>query len=264
VPERVADPRDPRLRDFTDLRDTQLRTAKEAAEGLFLAEGDTTIRRALAAGYRPRALLATDRWAGRYADLDAPVYVGDDDVVHGVTGFAVHRGALASFDRKPLPEAGDLLGEATRIVVVEDLVDPTNVGLIFRSVAALGWDGVLLTPRCADPLFRRAVKTSMGAVFAVPWTRVPWFEGAALLRAAGFTLAALTPSAEAVPLDEVPRETPRLALAVGTEGPGLSRRWLDTADLLVRIPMAEGVDSLNVAAAAAIALYALRPGGGRD
>ena len=258
--ERVTDPHDPRLRDFTGLRDTQLRRAKETAEGLFLAEGDATIRRALAAGYRPRALVATPPWADRYEDVPAPVYVVDEHTLRGTTGFTVHRGALASFDRRPLPEPGDLVREASRIVVIEDLVDTTNLGLIFRSAAALGWDGALLTPRCADPLYRRAVKTSMGAVFSLPWTRIPWREGAALLREHGFALAALTPAADATPLETFAPGPRRLAIALGAEGPGLSDRWLAEADVRLRIPMHGQTDSLNVAAAAAIALYALRAG----
>jgi tRNA G18 (ribose-2'-O)-methylase SpoU len=260
---RVDDPGDPRLRDFTDLRDVQLRSAREPAEGLFLAEGEATIRRALAAGYEPRAVLLTDRWLAPLADvldpIDVPVYVVYDGVLAGTTGFPVHRGALASFGRRPIPDAGELLMDATRVVVLEDLSDHTNVGAVFRCAAALGWDAVLLTPRCADPLYRRAVRTSMGAVFDVPWTRI---DGPDSVCDAGFTLAALTPAADAVPLADV-RPPARLALALGAEGPGLTAGWLDRAELRVRVPMRAGVDSLNVAAAAAIACYVLgRPSGG--
>lgn len=260
--ERVADPADPRLRDFTRLRDVQLRSVREPAEGLFIAEGETTIRRAVAAGYAPRAVLLTERWLAPLDDLlagiDAPVLLVEDDLLTATTGFPVHRGALASMGRRPLPDLDGVIAAARRVAVLEDLSDHTNLGAVFRSAAALGVDAVLLTPRCGDPLYRRAVRTSMGAVFAVPWTRIPWFEGPALLRAAGLELVALTPAADAVDLSGVdPAAHPRLALALGSEGHGLSPRWIEAADLRVRIVMRAGVDSLNVAAAAAVAFYAL-------
>jgi tRNA G18 (ribose-2'-O)-methylase SpoU len=256
---RVDDPGDPRLRDFTDLRDVQLRSLREPAEGLFLAEGDATIRRALEAGYEPRAVLCTERWLAPLADvlepIDIPAYVVDRDTLGVTTGFPVHRGALASFRRRPVPDASELLETASRVVVLEDLSDHTNLGAVFRCAAALGWDAVLLTPRCADPLYRRAVRTSMGAVFGVPWSRV---DGPRPIRDAGLTLAALTPAADAATLDDV-LPPARLALALGAEGPGLTDRWLDAADVRVRIPMRAGIDSLNVAAAAAVACYAFGP-----
>lgn len=260
--ERIGDPHDPRLRDFTDLRDVQLRSRREPAEGLFIAEGEATIRRAVEAGYAPRAILLTERWLPPLEDVlrvtGAAALVVQDDVLEATTGFPVHRGALASMDRRELPAVADVMEGAARIVVLEDLNDHTNLGAVFRSAAALGVDGVLLTPRCGDPLYRRAVRTSMGAVFSMPWTRVPWFEGPQLLRDAGFELAALTPAPDALRLDDVdPTEHPRLALALGSEGHGLSERWIGAADLRVRIPMREGIDSLNVAAAAAVACYAL-------
>ncbi|MEP6759109.1 MAG: RNA methyltransferase [Actinomycetota bacterium] len=252
----VADRLDPRLRDFLDLRDTQQRAAREPAEGFFLAEGEVTIRRALAAGYEPRSVLSTDRWIASLDDLDVTAYVVPEDVLEATTGYPVHRGALASFARRPLPSVGEVLDGARRAVILQDLVDHANVGAIVRSAGALGWNAVLVTPRCADPLYRRAVRTSMGAVFAVPWTRIDDGTGIADLHEAGFAVAALTPALDAVAIDalEVPE---RLAVAVGSEGPGLSSRWLATADLRVRIPMYGAVDSLNVATAAAIALYAL-------
>ena len=260
--ERIADPQDPRLRDFTDLRDVQLRSRREPEEGLFLAEGEATIRRAVEAGYAPRAVLLTERWLPPLEDLldatGASALVVEDEVLEATTGFPVHRGAIASMDRRPLPTFEQVVQEAARIVVLEDLSDHTNLGAVFRSAAALGVDGLLLTPRCGDPLYRRAVRTSMGAVFSVPWTRVPWFEGPRLVREAGLELAALTPARDAQRLDSLdPSAHPRLALALGSEGHGLSPRWLDAADLRLRIPMREGIDSLNVAAAAAVACYAL-------
>ncbi len=260
--ERIDDPTDPRLRDFTELRDVELRTAREADEGLFIAEGEKTIRRALDAGYEPRAFLLTEAWLTSVEPLagDAAVYVVPDDVLDATTGYPVHRGALASFHRRPLPALDDVLAGARRVAVLEDIQDHTNLGAIFRSAAALGVDAVLLTPRAADPLYRRAIRTSMGAVFSIPWTRVPWFEGPDLLRDAGLTLLALTPDPAARDLREVDAATiERAALAIGNEGEGLSERWLRAADLRVRIPMREGIDSLNAAAAAAVAFYALAP-----
>jgi tRNA G18 (ribose-2'-O)-methylase SpoU len=262
--ERPAAPDDPRLRDFTELRDVELRTAREADEGLFIAEGEKTIRRALDAGYEPRAFLLTEAWLGSVEPLaaDAPIYVVPDDVLDATTGYPVHRGALASFHRRPLPSLDEVLDGAYRVAVLEDVSDHTNLGAIFRSAAALGVDAVVLTPRAADPLYRRAIRTSMGAVFSIPWTRVPWFEGPDLLREAGLTLLALTPDPSAQDLREVSAPD-RAALAIGNEGDGLSDRWLNAADLRVRIPMREGIDSLNAAAAAAVAFYALAPGAPR-
>lgn len=257
--EPVRDPSDPRLRDFLRLRDVQLRSTREPAEGLFLAEGERTIRRALAAGYEIRAVLTTGSWLTPLADVlgDVDVYVMDEAALSETVGYPVHRGALASFDRRPLPALDDVLRDARRVVVLEDLVDHTNVGAIFRSAAALGWHAVLLTPRGADPLYRRAVRTSMGAVFRLPWTRIDHREGPRLLHDAGFGVWALTPDGDRS-IEEV--ETPgRLAVVLGAEDAGLSDRWRDAADVRVRIAMAGGVDSLNVAAAAAIALHALGP-----
>ncbi|HEX3299524.1 MAG TPA: RNA methyltransferase [Actinomycetota bacterium] len=251
----VDDPNDPRLSPFLDLRDTRMRAAREPAEGFFLAEGILTIRRALAAGYEPRAVLATERMLADLDDVDVTAYVVSDRVLEATTGFPVHRGALASFSRRPMPDAAAMLEGAARVVVLEDLVDTTNVGAIFRAAAALGWDAVVLSARCGDPLYRRAVRTSMGAVFTVPWTRVAHHDGIDVLHGAGLTVIALTPSAS---VDIGTIEPPlRGALLVGSEGPGVSRRWLDAADLAVRIPMHHEIDSLNVATAAAIGLYAL-------
>ena len=253
---RIADSHDPRLGDFLDLRDTQQRAAREPAEGFFLAEGEVTIRRAAAAGYEPRAVLTTDRWVEALDDLDVIAYVVPDDVLEATTGFPVHRGALASFARRPLPSVGAVLVGARRAVILADLVDHANVGAIVRSAGALGWDAVLVTTRCADPLYRRAVRTSMGAVFTVPWTRIDDRTAVEELHEAGFTVAAMTPAPDARAIDDI--EIPeRLAVAVGSEGPGLSPRWLAASDLRVRIQMHGQVDSLNVATAAAIALYAL-------
>jgi tRNA G18 (ribose-2'-O)-methylase SpoU len=254
--ELITDPADPRLTEFLDLRDTQMRAAREPAEGFFLAEGEVTIRRAVAAGYSPRAVLTTERWVASLDDLDVVAYVVADAVMDATTGYPVHRGALASFARMPLQSPTAVLARARRIVVLEDLVDHTNVGAIFRSAAALGWDAVLLTQRSADPLYRRAVRTSMGAVFTIAWTRIEHPGGLGVLHDAGFDVAALTPAVDAVGIESV-RPAERLAIVVGSEGPGMSSRWLAEADIRVRIPMRRPVDSLNVSNAAAIALYVL-------
>ena len=311
----VDDPGDPRLADYARLTDVRLRTSMEPAHGLFVAEGDKVIRRAVAAGYRVRSMLVTRDKLASLADVaDAcpgPVYVISHEVAEQVTGYRVHRGALASMARRPLPtvtgllsgalwarglsggplarglSGGPLAGDGAvagdagpaaagtahqadagrpgwprRIVLLEDLVDHGNVGGIFRCAAALGVDAVILSPRCADPLYRRAVKVSMGAVFTIPYARMSdWRGGLAEIRAAGFTLLALTPDQSAMPLDKLAL-TGRVALLLGTEGDGLSSRWLAEADTAICIRMSEGamalgVDSLNVVAAAAIACHEL-------
>lgn len=260
----VHDPADGRLRDYLRLTDTSLRRVLEPAEGLFVAEGEKVIRRAVAAGYPLRSVLMERRWLPGLADVvtaagDVPVYLADPDLLRQVTGYAVHRGALAALARRPLPAPADLLETADRLVVLESMVDPTNVGAVFRTAAALGLDAVLLDPRCADPLYRRAVKVSMGATLTMPYGRFErWPAGLAEVRRAGLKVLALTPAPDAVPLDELdPSATGRCALLLGTEGPGLSRGALAAADHAVRIPMARGVDSLNVAAAAAVACWAV-------
>jgi tRNA G18 (ribose-2'-O)-methylase SpoU len=280
----IDGPDDSRLADYTRLTDAALRTHLEAEQGLFIAEGTKVITRAVAAGYPVRSmLLARSRLidlpalgdGGRSAE--APVYVVPDDVAERLTGYRVHRGALASLARRPLPEVAGLIAGRRRIVVLEDLVDHANVGAIFRCAAALGVDAVVLSPRCADPLYRRSVKVSMGAVFAIPYARMNgWYDGLADLRAAGFRVLALTPDERATPIGAVLGGTglsgtglggadDRVALVFGTEGGGLSGRWLREADQAVRIPMdaaarAAGVDSLNVVAAAAIACHLLTSG----
>jgi len=258
---------DPALDDFLRLTDVALRRRTEPAGGLYLAESTKVIERALAAGHRPRSVLTRAEWLPLLEPLlaghpEVPVYVGEDDALTALTGFHLHRGALASMHRPALPPPAAVLAGARRVVVLEDIVDHTNVGAIFRSVAALGADAVLVTPRCADPLYRRSVRVSMGAVLQVPWTRLPeWREAAPLLHDAGFRIAALALAPGGVDLDALAADPPeRLALVLGTEGDGLSRAALRAADTTVRIPMQHGVDSLNVAAAAAVALWATRVG----
>jgi tRNA G18 (ribose-2'-O)-methylase SpoU len=267
VPEPITDPQDPRLRDYVGLTDVALRRRTEPERGLYVAESEKVIRRALAAGHHPRSFLMGERWLTDLGDVvtaaeanGIPVFVGDPDVIEALTGFHLHRGALAAMQRPELPTVTHVLDGARRVLVLEDIVDHTNVGAVFRSAAALGVDAVLVTPRCADPLYRRAIRVSMGTVFQVPWTRIdPWPGGVSLLRDLGFTSAALALRDDSVGLDELAADPPdRLALILGTEGDGLSHRTLAEVDLTVRIPMLGGVDSLNVAAAGAVAAWALR------
>jgi tRNA G18 (ribose-2'-O)-methylase SpoU len=256
----VTDPDDPRLADYRDLRDVQLRTHLEAVHGLFLAEGEKVVRRAVEAGFSPRSFLMAPRWLDGLADVlatsDAPCYVVDEALAEQVTGFHVHRGALASLERRPQPAVDEVLDGARQVLVLEDVVDHTNVGAVFRCGAAFGFDAVLLAPRCADPLYRRSIKVGMGAVFSTPWTRLPdWYDALPDLSARGFTTVALTLSHDAHPIEEVVVGLDRVALVLGSEGHGLSPRWERSADRRAVIPMREGIDSLNVAAAAAVACY---------
>ena len=256
----VSDADDPRLADYRDLRDVSLRKSLESEHGLFLAEGEKVVRRALQAGHRARSFLMAERWLAGLADVldpsDAPCFVVTEQLAERVTGFHVHRGALASLERRPLPSVEAVLAGATSVLVLEDIVDHTNVGAVFRSAAALGFDAVLLAPRCADPLYRRAVKVAMGAVFSVPWTRLPsWYDALPDLSARGFTTVALTLAEGSVPIEEAVAGLGRVALVLGSEGHGLSPRWQETADRRAVIPMQAGIDSLNVAAASAVACY---------
>ena len=278
MPIEIIDPADERVRDYFSLTDVALRRKLEPERGLYLAESEKVIRRALAAGHRPRSFLMGQRWLTDLSDLVAqaesdgvPVFVAEAAVIEAMTGFHLHRGALASMHRPLLvaPEVllqtalsqNTLLQKASRVVILEDIVDHTNVGAVFRSAAAIGVDAVLITPKCADPLYRRAVRVSMGTVFQVPWTRIdPWPGGLKVLQDKGFMVAAFALTDEAVSLDDLAADPPEhLAVIFGTEGDGLSHRAVAGADLVVKIPMAFGVDSLNVAAASAVAMWALRP-----
>lgn len=248
---------------FTKLRDVQLRTAMESQLGVYIAEGEKVIRRAADAGHQPHSFLLAPRWVDSLADVlerfDVPCHVLDEAEIERVTGFHVHRGALAAFERpEPVPTEV-LLADAQRIVVVEDLVDHMNVGSVFRNAAALGFDGVVLSPRCADPFYRRSIKVAMGAIFSLPHARLDdWYAAPTLLRNGGFTTYAMTLSDDAVPLDAIVPAA-RSALIVGSEGPGLTEHWQREADVRVTIPMAAGIDSLNVAASVAIACWHFRP-----
>ncbi len=263
----IDDAADPRLSDYRDLTDVALRRVREPQEGLYIAESAKVIARALAAGHHPRSVLVQEKWLADIGGLltaagvaDVPVYVVSDRVAEQVTGYAVHRGALAAMHRPALRSVAEVVAGARTVLVLEDIVDHTNVGAAFRGAAGLGADAVLVTPRCADPLYRRSIRVSMGTVFQIPWTRLPeWPEAREQLHTAGLHIAALALAEEAVALDAFAAGRPQgVALVLGTEGDGLSRRALDAADTVVTIPMAGGVDSLNVAAASAVALWALR------
>jgi tRNA G18 (ribose-2'-O)-methylase SpoU len=271
----LTDPGDERLADYVSLTDVALRSRHEPEKGLYIAESSTVLGRALSAGHRPRSVLVSPRWLpdltamleARDPDGDpVRVYVAEPAVLEAITGFHVHRGALAAMHRPPLPSVASVLAGARdgagarRVAVLEDVVDHTNVGAAFRSAAAIGVDAVLVTPRCADPLYRRSVRVSMGTVFQVPWTRIdPWPAGIDVLREAGFVTAALALSDDSISLEALEADPPeRLALVLGAEGDGLKAATVAAADLTVRIPMAGGVDSLNVAAAGAVAFWATR------
>lgn len=259
--ELITDPADERIADYRALTDVELRTRWEPPHGLFIAEGELVLRRALKAGYEPRSFLVETKRVGQLSDLagTAPVYAGDAQVLEEITGFHVHRGVLASFRRKPVRSAAEVLRDARRAVILEDINNHTNIGAIFRGVAALGMDAVLLSPTCADPLYRRSVRVSMGEVFAIPYaTLEPWPQALQTVRDEGFSVLAMTPDATAIPIQQLsPAQRSKAALLMGAEGPGLSTPALSASDVRVRIPMRRGVDSLNVAAATAVACWEL-------
>lgn len=264
-PLELTDPRDPRVQMYSSLSDAALRRRQDTEHGIYLAESSQVVRRALDAGHTPRSFFLSHRYLESLQDVfaahpDIPVYTGTDGMLEQITGFHLHRGALAAMDRPAPRSVEEVLEGARRVVVVEDLVDHTNLGAIFRSAAALGIDVVLITPRCADPLYRRAIRVSMGAVFQVPWVRLAsWPDDVEVLRAAGFDIAAmeLTPHSQGID-DVAAMNSGKLALILGTEGAGVSEAALQLADRTVMIPMRPGVDSLNVAAASAVAFWELR------
>ena len=248
---------------FSTLTEAQLRRDIEPDKGIFIAESPKVIRVALDAGYQPLSLLCEERHiTGDAADIiarfpDIPVYTGSRDMLAALTGYTLTRGVLCAMHRPTLPSVADVVRGARRVVVIDGVVDTTNIGAIFRSAAALGIDAVLLTRTSCDPLNRRAVRVSMGSVFLVPWTWVDDVQ--AQLHAEGFATAAMALTDASVPIDHAPlREVPRMAIIMGTEGDGLSPEVISTSDYVVRIPMSHGVDSLNVAAAAAVAFWELR------
>ena len=261
----------PELDAFARLTEAQLRNKLEPEKGIFIAESPKVIQRALKAGYEPVSLLTERKHLGGQAkDLvamlgDVPVYTADDDLLEGLTGYALTRGVLCAMRRRVMPTVEELCKDARRVAVLESIVDATNVGAIFRSAAALGIDAVLVTPTCCDPLYRRAARVSMGTVFQVPWTRIgetaaDWPErGMERLKALGFQTAAMALSDDSVSVEDPDlRDVEKLAIILGTEGDGLSADTIADCDHVVRIPMREGVDSLNVAAASAVAFWELR------
>lgn len=261
---------DPRLDAYARLTEAQLRNRLEPEKGIFIGESLKVVERALAAGYRPQSFLMEESWVEASAALLArvdeavPVFVLPASEIEQLTGFNLNRGILAAFSRPTMPCVAELLQDARRVAVLDGIVDHTNVGALFRSAAALGVDAVLVTPACCDPLYRRAVRVSMGTVFQIPWTRigatvVDWPEkGLGLLNELGFKTAAFALSDRSIDLDDpVLGECEKLAMIFGTEGDGLATRTIEGCDFTVKIPMAGGVDSLNVAAASAVAFWQL-------
>ena len=272
---RIEDPADPLLSDYTGLTDVARRSKHEPSMGIYMAESEMVIRIAVEAGHQVKSLLMAERWIEPLADVlpaigadeagETPLYVADYETLEQITGFNVHRGALAAIYRPTLLTLEELLDSlaaitSPRIAILDGLVNHTNVGAIFRSAAALGADAVLISLTCADPLYRRSIRVSMGTVFQVPWTRFEsWSVLGQALRSRGFAVAALALSDDSVEIEEFAESAPdRLALILGTEGTGISTEARAICDAIVRIPMRADVDSLNVAAASAVAFWALR------
>lgn len=257
----IDDPADPRLADFRDLSTADRRPDRPGGRGLVIAEGVVVVERLLASPYPVRGLLGVrqriEALGDQLAGLDVPAYVAAPEVMAECVGFHLNRGVLAAADRAPAPALTDLLATARCVAVLEGVGDHENLGALFRNAAALGVSGVLLGPGCADPLYRRSVRVSMGHVLRVPFAPLtPWPGGLSMLRDNGFRVLALSPRAGALGLREATAAGGKLALVVGSEGPGLTDEAIDASDAAVRIPMTDGVDSLNVATAAAIAFYA--------
>lgn len=279
---------DPLVSDYTQLTDVHLRKIREPAEGMYIAESSRVLRRALAAGHRPRSFFLAEKWLADLRDVfeeypDVPAFIGSAALLEEITGFHLHRGAMAAMERPAPVPLSQLLAAArrvacledivdhtnvgcreiphrSRIAILEDLTDHTNVGAVFRSAAAIGVDAVLVTPQCADPLYRRSIRVSMGTVFQVPWTRVdPWPASIEQLKEAGYFVAGMSLGEGAITLDElVAQDHQNLVLVFGTEGDGLKPETDQLLDARVTIPMMNGVDSLNVAASSAVAFYATR------
>jgi tRNA G18 (ribose-2'-O)-methylase SpoU len=266
-PIRTDDPVDPRLDDFRDLTTADRRPDRPGGRGFVIAEGTVVVRRLLASRYPLRAVLGVPKRIEDLADdlagVSAPVFETSAETMADVVGFHLNRGVLAVADRPPMPTAEEITRGARTVTVLEGVGDHENLGALFRNAAALGVDGVLLGSRCSDPLYRRSVRVSMGNVLRVPFAPLePWPGGLDLLRDHGFRIAALTPRPASLSMRELRADAAdRVALLLGAEGPGLSDAAIAAADLTVRIPMADGVDSLNVATAAAVAFYELADGG---
>lgn len=256
----IEDVDDPRLADYVGLTDVTRRLKHEPEGGFFIAEGQLVMRRALEAGCTPRSFLMAPSRAQdllpELRDVPCPTYTASMQVLHDVTGFHVHRGALASFDRPAPRRAEDVLASARRVLLLENVNSPTNLGAVFRSAAGLGMDAVLLSPTCCDPLYRRAVRVSMGEVFALPYAYLPAFPaGIDMVREAGLRVLAMTPGADLDLADVHLAHDDRAALLLGAEGPGLTEAAMAASDDRVAITMAGGVDSLNIAAAAAVGCW---------
>ncbi|GAA5199430.1 RNA methyltransferase [Arthrobacter gyeryongensis] len=279
---------DPRVADYTQLTDVHMRKLREPAEGMYIAESSRVLRRALAAGHQPRSFFLAEKWLKDLDDVfqqfpEVPVYIGKASLLEEITGFHLHRGAMAAMHRPAPVPLEELLAGAhrgavwesivdhtkvgaakaphrSRIAILEDLTDHTNVGAVFRSAAAIGVDAVLVSPQCADPLYRRSIRVSMGTVFQVPWTRIdPWPASIEQLKEAGYFVAGMSLGEGAITLDElVAQDHQNLVLVFGTEGDGLKPETDRLLDARVTIPMMNGVDSLNVAASSAVAFYATR------
>ena len=266
APIHITDVDDPRLDDFRDLTTADRRPDRPGGRGLVIAEGTVVVRRLIASPYPVRALLGVSRRFGELAadldGVDAPFYVASAELMAQVVGFHLNRGVLATADRVTFPPVADLLDSASSVALLEGVGDHENLGSIFRNAAALGIGAVLLGDGCADPLYRRSVRVSMGTAMLVPFATLPgaWPGPAELLRSKGFSVMALTPKASAMPLRQVSLSGRKVAVLLGSEGPGLTDAALEAADLQVRIPMAPGVDSLNVATAAAIAFAEIAAG----
>ncbi|MDH3302945.1 MAG: RNA methyltransferase [Acidimicrobiia bacterium] len=262
----IDDPLDPRIDVFQGLRDHTLRQVRERPDGdmagVFIAEGDVVVERALRAGYRLESMLVDAKRTKPFPAAippDVPVYACGPEVLVRITGYHLHRGALACFRRRPLLDFETAVEGARTVAVMENTNNPTNLGVVLRCAAALGIEAFFIDPTCSDPLYRRCGRVSMGEAYLLPYTRLDHFpEGLAPLRQAGFQLIALTPTPDAVPLDDVKLDPDdRVALMLGAEGPGLTDGTLGAADLHVRIPMAGLVDSINVGSAAAVAFYGI-------
>lgn len=260
----ITDPQASQLDVYARLTEAQLRSRRRPEDGLFIAESAVVIGHALDAGYQPVSLLMERRQLeGKDRPLaqrvgDVPIYVGEREVLSGITGYALTRGVLCAMRRPALPTVEQVCAGARRLAVLEGIVDAANVGAIFRSAAALGMDAVLLTQAGSDPLYRRASRVSMGCVFQVPWTYLPQGDWSQLLKGLGFQTVAMALREDSLPLND-PRlaAVERLAVVLGTEGDGLADGTIARCDYTVRIPMSHGVDSLNVAAASAVAFYQL-------
>lgn len=262
----LTDPADPRVAVYSTLTDAALRRATDAEHGIFLAESSVVVRRALEAGMRPASFFLAHRYLESISDVfaafpEVPIYTGSDELLQSITGFHLHRGALAAMHRPEPHSVDSVLQGARRVALLDDVADHTNVGAIFRSAAGMGIDGILLSPRSADPLYRRAIRVSMGTVFSLPWARAEdWNEMLDTMSDTGWTVAALELTERALDLDDPSLDRhDRLGLVLGAEGAGVRTETLDRCDLHVKIPMFRDVDSLNVSVAAAVAFWQLRP-----